>query len=140
MHAAGGLVSFLLEFITAAVVVPLVVAVIAALLELLISVLPVVLIVATVVVARIGDIAVGFPGFVGPETLDVRGIGEFQLTVGDLGELALDGIVMHGLFVPVVISQLHVISDGVGESVAFVGILFREGFVDDDLEIFAQMG
>src|SRR5579863_9438273 len=139
MHAAGGLVSFLLEFIAAAVVIPLVVAAIAALLELLISVLPVVLVVTAVVVARIGDIAVGFPGFVGPETLDVRSIGKFQLTARDLGKLALNGIVVHGLLVPVVISQLHVIGDGIGESVAFVGILFREGFVDNDLEVFAQM-
>src|SRR5580692_12167711 len=111
-----GLVSFLFEFISAAVVVPVVVAVIAALLELLVPVLTVVLIVTAIVAARIGDIAVGFPRFVRPETLDEGGIGEFQLIVGDLGQLGLDGVVMHRFFMPVIIGQLHVIGYGIGKT------------------------
>src|ERR1700722_8249442 len=144
MHAVRGLISFLFEFIaaaaTAAVVIAVVVAAVVALLELLIPVLAVVLVVAAVAVARIGDVAVALPRFVGPETLDIGSVGEFQLAIGDLGQLGLDGVIMDGLLMPVIVRQLHVVGDGIGKSGPFVGILFREGFVDDDLQVFAQMG
>src|ERR1700723_599942 len=126
MHAAGELVSFLFEFIPAAVVAPVIVAVVVTLLELLIPVFPVVLVVTAIVISRIGDIAICFTRFIWPETLDIGGIGKFQLTIGDLGQLTLDGVVVYGFLMPVVIGQFHVIGDGVGKSIALVRILFRK--------------
>src|SRR5690606_22277899 len=45
-----------------------------------------------------------------------RCIGESKLPVGNRGQLTLDSIVVHGFFMPVVVSQLHVVSDGIGET------------------------
>src|ERR1700743_1641731 len=139
-----GLVSFLLEFIAAAVVVAVViavvVAVVVALLEFLVPLVPVVLVVVAAIVARVGDIAIAFAGFNGPETLDIGRVGEFQLAVGDLGEFALDSVVVYGLFMPVVVGQFHVIRYGVGKSISLFGILFRQGLIDDYLQIFAEVG
>ena len=45
-----------------------------------------------------------------------RSIGKLQLTIGNGIQLAPDGIVVHQLFVPGVISQLHVIGNGIGKA------------------------
>src|SRR6185437_15389776 len=108
---ARALISFLFEFIPAPVVVA-VIAAIVPLLEFLISLVPVIAIVIAPVVPF--ALAVVF----GTEALDEGSVGELQLAIGQIGQFALDRVVMHGLFMPVVIGQLHVIGDGIGETAA----------------------
>src|SRR5579871_2560873 len=144
MHARGfeASVPFLFEFIAATIIVPIVpVAVVIPLLEFLV----VPLVVAIVVVAAAGIaidavLPVAALVLVGSEALDKRSIAELQLTIGELGHLALDSVVMDGLLMPVVIGQLHIIGDSVGEPVALVGVLLCQGLVDDDLEVLAKVG
>src|SRR5262245_38895713 len=52
----------------------------------------------------------------------VRSIGKFQLSFRDIGQLALDSIIMHSFFVPVAISKLHVVCNGIGKALALLRI------------------
>src|SRR5690606_23651586 len=49
----------------------------------------------------------------------VRRIGKCKLTIGDGCQFILNGIIMYHFFVPVVIRQLHVISNGICKTCAF---------------------
>lgn len=138
--AAFMLESFLFKFIAAPVVVaviipvvvPVIAAVVVALLKFLVAFVPVVAITAAV--------SFPFPVFVGAEALDIRCIGEFQLTIGQGGKFSLDRVIVDGFLVPVVIRQLHVIGDGIGKTIALVRVLFGQRFIDNDLEILAHVG
>jgi hypothetical protein len=68
-----------------------------------------------------------------------RAVIEFQLPVGDTVQFCLDGIIMHQLFVPVAVGQLHVISDGIGKSLAFVSVLLTKGLIDDRFYVLPQV-
>ena len=70
---------------------------------------------------------------------DVRCIGKGKLTVGDGVELALDRIVVDEFLVPVVICQLHVISNGIGKAQLLIGLFFFECLVDNELKILSKM-
>ena len=122
------LISFLFEF-SGAVVVPVITVVVIPLLEFLITL--------AAIVGKILTIPV--PALIGPEALHVRRIGEFQLTIGKVGKLALDSVVVNGLLMPVVISQLHVVGDCIGETVAFFRVLFGQSLVDDYLQVFSKV-
>ena len=122
------LISFLFEF-SGAVVVPVITVVIVPLLEFLITL--------ATVVGKVLTIPV--PTLIGPEALYIRRVGELQLTIGKVGKLALDSVVVNGLLMPVVISQLHVVGDGIGEAVAFFGVLFGQRLVDDDLQVLSKV-
>jgi hypothetical protein len=56
--------------------------------------------------------------------LYIRRISKGQLPIRDPCELALNGIVMHHLLMPVVVSELHVVSDRVGKPQPLVGVFF----------------
>jgi len=77
--------------------------------------------------------------FIGPEALDIRCIGEFQLAAGELGKFGLDSVVMDGLFMPVIIGQFHVVCNGIGKTVALIRIFLRQRLVDDDFQIFPHV-
>lgn len=128
---ANPLVSFLFEFIVAAAI-PVVALVVVALLEFLIPFVP-------VVVAEIVAPVVAFAIFVGAEGFHVWCIREFQLTIGEVIELGLDRVVMDGLFMPVVVGELHIVGNGVGESIAFIRIFFGERFVYHELKVLAHV-
>ena len=46
---------------------------------------------------------------------------------------------MHQLFMPVAVSQFHVISNGIGKALVFFRVFFFQCFVDYDLNIFSQV-
>ena len=64
---------------------------------------------------------------------------EFKLSFGDTVQLRLYGVIVDQFFVPVAVSQFHVVGDGIGKSLAFVGVFFTQGFVDDRFYILAQV-
>src|ERR1700722_2123028 len=105
MHAPGFcgdlLEPFLFEFIGAPIVIPVITPVIIPI------VIPVVIPLLEFLVPFIAIVAVSAPFalavFLGTEALDIRCISKFQLAAGELGKLSLDGIVMDGLFMPVII-------------------------------------
>ena len=115
------LISFLLEFITAPIVIPVVIAIIVVivvpLLELLLPVIAVLAILAAESITAVVPV-IPAPRVFLLEALDKRCIRECKLPVCKIRQLALNSVVMNGLFMPVVISQLHIISNGVGESCA----------------------
>src|SRR3984957_17451383 len=140
------LVSLLFEFVAAtviatiiaAVVIAVIVAVVVPRLEFLVA--PFIVVIAVIVAKRIPPVvSVAFPTFVGTEALDKRSIGELQLPCREAGELLLNGVVVDGLFMPVIIGQFHVIGHCIGETVALVGIFFGQRLVDHNLQVFAQM-
>src|ERR1700722_18117719 len=147
MHTLG-LVSFLLEFVVAAVIVPVVIAVviITVIVRVVVPrleflVVPLVIIVTTVIAAkRISPVVpISFAAFVGTETLDKGGIGELELPCRQTGQLLLDGVVVDGLFMPVVVGQFHVVGHGIRKTIALVRIFFGQRLVDHDLQVFTQM-
>src|SRR5579872_707337 len=96
--------SFLFEFIAAPVVIPLVIAVAAPLLELLVPFVAVIAAKGVAPVIPVACLTVVFRA----EALHERCCGKLELTVGEIGQLSLDSVVMDGLLVPVVIGKLHV--------------------------------
>ena len=40
---------------------------------------------------------------------------------------------------PVVIGQFHIISNGIGKALLLFGVFFFQCFIDDQLQVFAQM-
>src|ERR1700733_6515189 len=143
MNARYRLVSFLFEFTTstASVIIPVVAAVI-----VVVAAAPAIaatrleFLIAFVAVVVVSSALLPFPVLIRAEALDIGCIGELQLSAGEVGQLALDGVVMDGLLMPVVVGEFHIISDGVGKAAAFVGVLFRQCFVDHDLQVLSEMG
>jgi hypothetical protein len=90
-------------------------------------------------VPGLADIADEFLSFEGGPVFDEWTVVEFQLPLGDAVELSLDGIVVYQLFMPVAVGQLHIISDGVGEALALVCVLFTEGLIDNRFYVLSQM-
>ena len=128
------LIPFLFEFSRAIVVpvvpvVPVIAAIVAPLLEFLIAF-------ATVIIEIL---TISLPALVGPEALHVWRVGEFQLTGGEIGQFALDRVIVDCFLMPVVIRQLHIVGDGIGKAVAFFRVFFGQCLVDDDLQVLAQM-
>ena len=127
------LIPFLFEFTRTIVVpvIPVVAAIVAPLLEFLIIAF------ATVIIEIL---TISLPGLVGPEALHVRCVGEFQLTCSEIGQFALDRVVVDSFFMPVVIRQLHIVGDRIGKAIAFFRIFFGQRLVYDDLQVLAQVG
>lgn len=65
--------------------------------------------------------------------------GEFQLPTRDGIEFLPDRVVMHQFAVPGVVREFHVIGNGICETGALLGVLFRKGFVDDCFEVYAKV-
>jgi hypothetical protein len=137
------LVSFLFEFVAATIIAAVVIAVIVAVVvpRLEFLVVPLVIVVIAIIIAkRISPVvSIAFATLVGAETLDKGSIGEFELSRRETGQLLLNGVVVNGLLMPVVVGQFHVIGHGIGKTIALVGIFFGQRLVDDDLQVFAQM-
>src|ERR1700722_13391014 len=138
--------SFLFEFVAATVIVPVIVPVVIAVIVAVIVpllkflIVPFVVVVTAVIAKRISPvISIAFATLIGSETLDKGSIGEFELSRRETGQFLLDGVVVNGFLVPVVVGQFHVIGHGIGETIAFVGIFLGQRLVDDDLQVFAQM-
>src|ERR1700743_41972 len=91
------LISFLFEFIAAAVVIPVVIAVVVAV-PLLEFLLPVIAVIAVGIASVIPVITLAV---LLCESFDEGRFGEFQLSVGKIRQLALDGVVVDHLFMPV---------------------------------------
>jgi len=124
--------SLFLKLIIPVVIIAIIaVIIIAPRLEFLVSFIPVV----TSIISAFPIPVVGWA-----EAFYVWCIGKLQLATGDNIQFALYRIVMHRFLVPVIIGQLHIVGDGIGEPIAFVGIFFRQGFVNNDFQVFAQMG
>src|ERR1700761_3089987 len=107
------LISFLLEFITAPIVIPVVIAIIVVivvpLLELLLPVIAVLAILPAKSITPVVPVPISRTRILLLEALHERRIGKRQLPVSKIRQLALNSVVMNGLFMPVVIRQLHVI-------------------------------
>lgn len=72
--------------------------------------------------------------------LNVGRIAKLQLAIGYFIQLTPNGIVMHKLFMPVAVGQLHIIGDGMGKTRFLLGIILMQGFVNYQLQVFAQVG
>ena len=136
------LIAFLFEFITTTIVIPIVVAIvvvviIAPLLEFLFPVIAVIATAAKGIAAIVPVVPLTVVFLL--EALDKRRVGKFKLAVGEIRELALDGVVMDHLLMPVAIGQLHVISDRIGKPGAFVRIFFGQRLVDHYFQVLTQM-
>ena len=138
---------FLFEFIAAAVITAIIASVVTAIITTIVTtviaavIIPLLefLIAFVAIIAVSAPVVLPFPVFIRPETFDIRRIGKFQLSAREIGQFALDGIVMNGFLMPVVIGEFHVISYGIGESIALVWIFFGQRFVDHDLQVLTKV-
>src|SRR5687767_7032219 len=69
----------------------------------------------------------------------IRGVGKLQLALGNGVKLALNGIIMHRILVPVGIRQLHVIGNSVGKALALLLAFLSQCFFDYQLQVFTQV-
>jgi hypothetical protein len=108
-----GSVPFFLEFSVS--VIP-VISIVIALLEFLIPFVPIFTVRSTTVTSII----------IASEAFYIRGVGEFQFISGDAAQFTLDGVVVYGFFVPIIVGQFHVISHRICKSILLIRILFLE--------------
>src|SRR5687767_1889994 len=73
------------------------------------------------------------------ECFYIRCIGRGELSISDPREFTLNGIVMHDLLMPVIISKFHIICDCIGISKFLVRVLFFQRLVDDHFQVLAQV-
>jgi hypothetical protein len=90
-------------------------------------------------ISEIIEIAPVISGAFVAGTSYVRSVGEGELAIGDAVQFALDGVVVNGFFVPVAISKLHVVCNGIGKALFLFSIFFFQRLVDYHLQVFAKM-
>jgi hypothetical protein len=71
--------------------------------------------------------------------LDKGAVVELQLTTCNIGQFSLYGIVVYKFFVPVAVSQFHVIGYGIGKTLAFFTVFLTEGLIDNHFDILTQV-
>src|ERR1019366_6201299 len=63
---------------------------------------------------------------------DERAVIEFQFPLGHRAQFGLNVVVMNEFLMPVAVSQLHVISNRIGKSLALFTIRFVQGLINYD--------
>src|SRR6478735_12392239 len=75
-------------------------------------------------------IAAAFALLLRAEGFYIRRVGKLQLALCNVGQLALDGIIVHHILMPVAVGQLHVIGNRIGKTLALFFVWLVQGFVD----------
>lgn len=71
--------------------------------------------------------------------LDEGSIAEFKLSSGDVVQFRTDGVIMHQFFVPIAVSQFHVISNGMGKACLFIRVLLLQCFLNYHFQVAAKV-